>query len=88
MSTHPYFGPGNVVIDNCEACELAWLDFGELAQIVDAPGKDRGTRGMPPPVKSEPFGNGITGARVVGGGARPEDLVDATDLLTLLARLF
>ena len=67
MSTHPYFGPGNVVIDNCEACELVWLDFGELKQIVDAPGKDRGTREMPRPVKSEPFGNSITGARVVGG---------------------
>ena len=88
MSTHPYFGPGNVVIDNCEACELVWLDFGELKQIVDAPGKDRGTREMPQPVRGEPFGNSITGARVVGGGVRTDDLVDETDLLTLLARLF
>ena len=88
MSTHPYFGPGNVVIDNCEACELVWLDFGELKQIVNAPGKDRGTREMPRPVQGEPFGNSITGARVVGSGARPGELLDETDLLTLLARFF
>jgi hypothetical protein len=88
MSTHPYFGPGNVVIDNCEACELVWLDCGELRQIVDAPGKDRGNREMPQPVQGEPFGNSITGARVVGPGLRADDLVDGNDLLTLLARLF
>jgi Zn-finger nucleic acid-binding protein len=88
MSTHPYFGPGNVVIDNCEACELVWLDFGELRQIVDAPGKDRGTREMPQPVNGESLGNTITGGRLVGGGARTEDLAEETDLLTLLARLF
>ena len=41
--THPYYGPGNVVLDSCEKCELVWLDFGELRQIVDAPGKDRGS---------------------------------------------
>lgn len=88
LSTHPYFGPGNVIIDNCETCELVWLDFGELRQIVDAPGKDRGSREMPQPVRSESFGNSIAGARVVGPGVRPDDLVDGTDLLTLLARLF
>ena len=44
MSTHPYYGPGNVVIDTCDACNVVWLDFGELQQIVDAPGKDRGQR--------------------------------------------
>jgi len=42
--THPYYGPGNVVIDNCERCDVVWLDFGELKQIVDAPGLDRGGR--------------------------------------------
>ena len=60
MVTHPYYGPGNVVLDSCESCELVWLDFGELKQIVDAPGKDRGTREMPQPAKSEPFGNSLT----------------------------
>lgn len=44
MATHPYFGPGNVVIDTCDTCNVVWLDFGELKQIVDAPGQDRGGR--------------------------------------------
>jgi Zn-finger nucleic acid-binding protein len=42
MSTHPYYGPGSVVIDTCETCHVVWLDFGELRQIADAPGRDRG----------------------------------------------
>ncbi len=37
MDTHFYGGPGNVVIDDCAACELNWLDSGELARIVRAP---------------------------------------------------
>ena len=37
MDTHYYGGPGNVVIDDCAACELNWLDKGELARIVRAP---------------------------------------------------
>ena len=44
MATHPYFGPGSVVIDTCEKCDLVWLDLGELRQIADAPGPDRGRR--------------------------------------------
>jgi Zn-finger nucleic acid-binding protein len=44
FETYPHFGPGNIVIDNCTRCDMIWLDFGELRQIVDAPGKDRGTR--------------------------------------------
>jgi Zn-finger nucleic acid-binding protein len=84
MATHPYYGPGNVVIDSCEPCELVWLDFGELRQIVDAPGKDRSTRQMPRPVMGEPVGNSITGTRVVGSGPT----TDAVDLLTLIGRLF
>jgi LSD1 subclass zinc finger protein len=39
METHPYFGPGNVVIDSCERCRLVWVDHGELAAIERAPGK-------------------------------------------------
>jgi hypothetical protein len=35
MDTHPYGGPGNVIIDNCERCELNWLDYGELAKVQD-----------------------------------------------------
>lgn len=44
LATHPYYGPGNVVIDSCDTCDVIWLDFGELRQIVDAPGRDRGGR--------------------------------------------
>ncbi len=38
MDAHPYYGPGNVVIDTCMHCRLAWFDHGELARIVRAPG--------------------------------------------------
>lgn len=48
MSTHPYLGPGAIVIDTCSQCSLIWLDPGELSQVVNAPGKDRG-KGLPPP---------------------------------------
>jgi Zn-finger nucleic acid-binding protein len=44
LATHPYYGPGNAVIDSCDTCDVIWLDFGELKQIVDAPGRDRGAR--------------------------------------------
>ena len=41
MDVHPYYGPGNIVIDTCGACELLWLDHGELASVVATPGRDR-----------------------------------------------
>jgi Zn-finger nucleic acid-binding protein len=47
MLVHPYYGPGNIVMDSCERCDAVWLDFGELRQIVDAPGSDRGRRDVP-----------------------------------------
>lgn len=47
MDVHPYYGPGNVVIDSCSACDLIWLDHGELTQITDAPGRDRGVSVSP-----------------------------------------
>lgn len=37
MDTHPYCGPGNVIIDTCESCEVHWLDRGELRRIASAP---------------------------------------------------
>lgn len=42
MDTHPYYGPGNFVIDVCMDCRLVWLDYGEIDIITDAPGHDRG----------------------------------------------
>jgi Zn-finger nucleic acid-binding protein len=66
MDVHPYFGPGNVIIDTCGTCDLVWLDFGELKQIEDAPGQDRGRlpRAIPdaPTVSSNPVVHGATGA--------------------------
>jgi Zn-finger nucleic acid-binding protein len=47
FETYPHFGPGNAVIDNCTNCDTIWLDFGEMQQIVDAPGRDRGSRHTP-----------------------------------------
>lgn len=41
MEVHPYYGPGNAIIDACDECALIWLDHGELTVIVDAPGRDR-----------------------------------------------
>ncbi|MFK8014789.1 MAG: zf-TFIIB domain-containing protein [Gammaproteobacteria bacterium] len=30
MKAHPYFGPGDFVIDSCVSCDRIWLDGGEL----------------------------------------------------------
>ena len=37
MTSHLYGGPGNIVMDSCEDCELNWLDPGELRRIALAP---------------------------------------------------
>lgn len=37
MDTHPYAGPGAVVIDSCSACHLIWLDHSELRRLAAAP---------------------------------------------------
>ena len=42
MQTHPYYGPGTFAIDSCIQCDVVWLDYGELKEAVDAPGRDRG----------------------------------------------
>lgn len=39
MDRHCYAGPGCQVIDFCNACEVVWLDGGELAAIEAAPGR-------------------------------------------------
>ena len=41
MLTDWYYGPGNIVIDTCPACDVVWLDAGELTRAVDGPGPDR-----------------------------------------------
>ena len=37
MLGHIYLGPGNVVIESCERCQVNWLDAGELRRIAVAP---------------------------------------------------
>ena len=39
MEAHHYCGPGNIVLDTCNGCKLAWLDHGELSKIARAPGQ-------------------------------------------------
>jgi Zn-finger nucleic acid-binding protein len=34
METHFYYGGGHVVMEDCERCELNWLDGGELMRIA------------------------------------------------------
>jgi Zn-finger nucleic acid-binding protein len=81
MATHPYYGPGNVVIDSCGQCELVWLDFGELKQIVAAPGRDRGNREQVLRETADiPVGT-------VGADSLDES-EDAGDLFRLVWRLF
>ena len=72
LEAHPYYGPGNVVIDGCTSCDVIWLDFGELKQIVDAPGRDRGLR-----EKSGTFSTPMpdpTTTRAIGGHGERESL--------------
>jgi len=77
MDVHPYFGPGNIVIDTCSPCEVIWLDFGELKQVADAPGKDRGNRFVPGRAAGEPRPRRTYS--VMSGGGSLLDLFD--DLL-------
>ena len=37
MESHFYYGGGHVVMEDCERCELNWLDGGALMRIVRAP---------------------------------------------------
>jgi len=41
LVSHPYAGPGNIVIDTCSRCLLNWLDQGELRRIAQAPERQR-----------------------------------------------
>lgn len=44
MDTHPYGGPGNVIIDNCPHCMLNWLDQNELHRITHSPDRSESYR--------------------------------------------
>ncbi len=38
MECHPYYGPGNVVVDSCAGCGWIWLDGAEFNRLVSSPG--------------------------------------------------
>jgi len=80
MLTHPYYGPGNVVLDSCATCDAIWLDFGELKQIVAAPGRDRGSRQLVP--RSTPESNVVAAA--LGTTEPNSHEIDLLDLMKLL----
>jgi Zn-finger nucleic acid-binding protein len=78
MEVHPYYGPGNVVMDSCTTCDLVWLDVGELKQISEAPGGDRGVR--KPPIPREPS---LLSPREASMSVAQTDVLDLfVDLLT------
>jgi Zn-finger nucleic acid-binding protein len=80
MATHPYLGPGAVVIDTCDTCDCVWLDAGELKRVVDAPGRDRGARDMPQAQWDPPL--------IHTGAIDPDaPVVRRPDLLSLLLEL-
>ena len=96
LTAHPYYGPGNVVIDNCTACDVIWLDFGELKQIVDAPGRDRGLRGqigaasapMVDPTTTRAIGGHRGHAAIDGVGAAAEGVAATGAGVAMLLGVF
>ena len=38
MEVHPYYGPGNIVIDSCSLCQYIWLDHGEVRTVEQVEG--------------------------------------------------
>jgi Zn-finger nucleic acid-binding protein len=79
MNVHPYFGPGNIVIDTCDRCNVIWLDFGELKQAIDAPGRDRGTGRLP---AEEPLSAGERATRSRDGGDPAAGMIDLFDFFS------
>lgn len=39
MEVHPYYGAGRAIIDSCAACQLVWVDLGELTGLERSPGR-------------------------------------------------
>ena len=76
MSTHPYLGPGAIVIDTCSNCGLIWLDHGELTQVINAPGKDRG-KGLP--IQSAKSSRGTHKKKARQKGRQEKDLISLVE---------
>jgi Zn-finger nucleic acid-binding protein len=81
MSTHPYLGPGAIVIDTCSTCRLIWLDYGELKTVENAPGKDRGIGWRSPEDVTKRDHQGNLDKHKV-------DYQDPQDILSLLGKFF
>jgi Zn-finger nucleic acid-binding protein len=81
MHTHPYLGPGNIVIDTCDACDVVWLGPGELVRAVDAPGRDRGS------AYRSGEGSSDLGMQVVTSRHQPDQGRGKYDLLDILEDL-
>ncbi|MGB6871670.1 MAG: zf-TFIIB domain-containing protein, partial [Acidobacteriaceae bacterium] len=47
MDTHFYAGPGNVILSDCERCQLNWLDHGKLQRLAHAAAEDAPASGDP-----------------------------------------
>ena len=79
LDTHPYYGPGNIIIDTCNTCHTVWLDPKELARVVNAPGNDRGSahQAKMPPLRS-----------IVAHAAAEPEFESGASLLDFLGALF
>lgn len=82
MEVHPYYGPGNIVVDTCHECGFVWLDHGELTRVEKASGVRSAT----------PFASSGDGTMISGPGStssrydEPETTTDSP--LRFLADLF
>lgn len=63
MDTHPYAGPGAIIIDNCPRCRVNWLDHNELGRIVRA-ADSAGPNGWRDPLAPAPEPESTTGGGV------------------------
>jgi hypothetical protein len=73
-----------VIIDTCATCDLVWLDFGELKQIEDAPGQDRGRIPRAVVASDAPQAPGAARSAVVQGATEG---AAAAVVLTLLGNI-
>lgn len=54
MERHPYYGPGNAIIEDCGRCCRLWFEAGTLAAIEAAPGSRKKQAPIPSAVNFEP----------------------------------
>ena len=59
MEAHPYYGPGNVVIDSCAECGFVWLDQGEISRVEQASGGSSGVSDLQIAGNNDPRSVGV-----------------------------